>query len=124
MPEKFQFIAYPSFITLGSQIFSFIEPLFYLNIFLLLFIFVLNLNKTEFFSRCLKRTGEFSFGIFLIEVFFLTSVTIMLEKINFTSYNYLFYPIVFLSTLLLSVVSILVIRKIPFSQYIIGKIRD
>ena len=124
IPEKIQFIAYPSFITFGSQFFSFIEPLFYLNIFLLLFIFVLNLNKTEFFSRCLKRIGDFSFGIFLIEVFFLILVTIILEKINFTSYNYLYYPIVFLSTLLLSVVSIIVIRKVPFSQYIIGKIRD
>lgn len=124
IPEKIQFIELPSFIIIGSWIFSFIEPLFFLIIFLLLFVLVLNLNTTEFFSRYLKRIGDFSFGIFLVEVFFLTSVTIILGKINFTPYNYLYFPVVFLSTLLLSIVTIMVIRKVPFSQYIIGKIRD
>ena len=123
-PKYIQFIGSPSFIIIGSQIFSFFEPIFYCIIFLLFFIFVLNLNENKIFSKCLKRIGDLSFGIFLIDVLFFTFITIILEKVNFTCNNYLYYLIVFFFTLILSIVSILLIRKLPFSQYIIGKIRD
>jgi len=123
-PEYIQSIGSPSFITLGTRIFSFFEPVFYGIIFLLLFVLVLNLDETEFFSKCLRRLGDLSFGIFLIDVMYITLIPVIAEEFNFTFNNYLYYPIVFLSTLILSVVSILVIRKLPFSEYIVGKIRD
>jgi surface polysaccharide O-acyltransferase-like enzyme len=114
----------PALIDIGFQIFSFFEPIFYLLIFLMLFTFVLNMKKTELFSQYLKKIGNFSFGIYLIEVFFLTLLSMISGKINFTYDNYLYYPVVFSLTLLLSIMSIVLIRKLPFSQYIIGKIRD
>jgi peptidoglycan/LPS O-acetylase OafA/YrhL len=121
---KIQFNGSPSIMSIGFQVFSFFEPVFYFLIFLILFHLVLNMNRTGLFCQCLKKIGDLSFGIFLIEVFFLTLLPVILEIGNITFDNYLYYPLVLSLNLLLSISSLLLIRKIPFSQYIIGKVRD
>jgi surface polysaccharide O-acyltransferase-like enzyme len=101
-----------------------ITPLYFVLIFILCFKISLHIvsHKNEIF-KFLDKIGHYSFGIYLIHAFILYEVILQFAKLGFTWNNWLFYPVTFCLTLILSVFSVEVLRKLPHSKYIIGSTR-
>lgn len=95
---------------------------------LILIVFYLRLGAEwrtprGFFTRKLERIGEDSFGIFLTHLFFLVAFAIFLTRAGLGPNNLLFYPTLILLTLILSVWSVQVLYRLPFSTITVGKPR-
>jgi probable poly-beta-1,6-N-acetyl-D-glucosamine export protein len=73
--------------------------------------------------RVLEKIGRYSFGIYLIHAFILYAIILEFSWFGFDWNNWLFYPLTFCLTLILSIGSVDVIKKFPFSDYIIGRTR-
>lgn len=76
--------------------------------------------KDTIISRIMKELGNHSFGIYLIHMFFLRLIFKILIVINITHNNWIFYPILFLSVIILSYISTALINYMPHSNLIIG----
>jgi probable poly-beta-1,6-N-acetyl-D-glucosamine export protein len=101
-----------------------IFPLYYVVIISLCFMISLHIvsHKREVF-RLLETIGHYSFGIYLIHLFFLSEIVRVISRYGFGWNNWLFYPITFGLTIILSTLSVGMIQKLPYSSYIIGKTR-
>jgi peptidoglycan/LPS O-acetylase OafA/YrhL len=97
-------------------------PLFYLSIFLILFKISSYFSKIkdDLMPSTIYELGRLSFGIYLIHIFFLESLAGMLSYINIHATDFIFYPLIFLGTIVLSYISILVISYLPYSNLIVG----
>jgi probable poly-beta-1,6-N-acetyl-D-glucosamine export protein len=95
---------------------------------LTLIIFYLKLSTSwgeprGFLLRYLERIGEDSFGIYLVHYFFVGQFAGALELLGLSANNLLFYPVLFLLTLISSYLSVEAIYRLPLSYIIIGKPR-
>ena len=63
--------------------------------------------------RLLKDTGRFSFGIYLVHVFFIIVLTKILEPFNITFSDWIYYPIIFLCVSILSYLTCKIISFTP-----------
>ena len=98
-----------------------IEPLQYTLSFILLWkIASILLERNDLIVSLLKDIGRFSFGIYLIHVFFIIVLVRILEPFNITFSDWIFYPIIFFFVSILSYLACKIISYIPFSYYIIG----
>jgi len=80
-------------------------------------IFLFKLNRLQI----LDKLGSYSFPIYLVHAIILNLIVLLLSKIGFTWNNLLFYPCVFVLTLVLSIFSVKTFEQIPYGKYIIGK---
>lgn len=98
-----------------------LEVFYYLAIFILLFeaSYMLIEQKNKLGS-ILSVLGRHSFGIYLIHFLFITVIITQLAHFNIYSDNWIFYPILFLTTIILSLFSVKLIQYLPFSELIIG----
>jgi len=101
-----------------------VTPLYYVVIFGLCLSISLHLvsRRTRVFTL-LEKIGHYSFGIYLIHAFFLYVFVLVLPRFGFDWNNWLFYPLIFCLTLILSCLSVEFIQKLPYSKYIIGSTR-
>jgi probable poly-beta-1,6-N-acetyl-D-glucosamine export protein len=101
-----------------------IFPLYFMIIFALWFSVALHMasNKTAV-SGLLERVGHNSFGIFLVHLLFLDQIVWAISRLGFGWNTWLFYPITFGLTLILSTVSVGILQKVPYGKYIIGNTR-
>jgi surface polysaccharide O-acyltransferase-like enzyme len=98
-----------------------IEPLQYILSFILLWKISSKLiDRNNFIVRLLKDIGRFSFGIYLVHVFFIIVLTKILEPYNITFTDWIYYPIIFFCVSILSYLTCKIISFAPFSYYIIG----
>jgi surface polysaccharide O-acyltransferase-like enzyme len=98
-----------------------IEPLQYILSFILLWKIASKLiERNDLVTSLLKDIGKFSFGIYLIHVFFIMVLIRILEPLNITYSDWIFYPIIFFCVSALSYLTCKIISYIPFSYYIIG----
>jgi len=98
-----------------------IEPLQYILSFILLWKIASKLiERNNFVIRLLKDIGRFSFGIYLVHVFFIIVLTKILEPYNITFTDWIYYPIIFFCVSILSYLTCKIISYTPFSYYIIG----
>lgn len=98
-----------------------IEPLQYILCFILLWKIASKLiERNNFIVRLLKDIGRFSFGIYLVHVFFIIVLTKILEPYNITFTDWIYYPIIFFCVSILSYLTCKIISFVPFSYYIIG----
>jgi probable poly-beta-1,6-N-acetyl-D-glucosamine export protein len=98
--------------------------LYYVIIFALCLIISLHLSsgkKTRI--RILEKIGQDSFGIYLVHPFIMLVLVQVFSRFAFDWNNWLFYPVTFSLTLVLSILSVEVIRKFPYSDYVIGNAR-
>jgi len=101
-----------------------ISPLYYVSIFALFFYISLHIvNQKGMFFDLLKKIGNYSFGIYLIHVFIMTVLLQVFPRFGLDWNNWLFYPLIFCLTLTFSIISVDVIKRLPYSKYIIGSTR-
>jgi probable poly-beta-1,6-N-acetyl-D-glucosamine export protein len=105
-----------------------IWEIFYIAIstlyFTILIIIMLYISIVLFKSKQLPiidKIGLDSFAIYLVHPMILEVIVSKLSEIGFDWNNLLFYPSIFILTLILSKFSVKIIKQIPYSKYIIGK---
>jgi probable poly-beta-1,6-N-acetyl-D-glucosamine export protein len=91
-------------------------------------IFILMLHISIYLSKSKKlsfidKIGSYSFAIYLLHVIILYLLVLLFSGMNFNWNNLLFYPSVFILTLILSILTTKILKQIPHSEYIIGKIK-
>ena len=109
----------PDYFFIGPEL---IYPVFRVITFLLLFNVAGSLLKRRknFWVRVINRVGDYSFGIYLIHIFFNQSFIKFLNNYQIDYNQWVFYPTVFGVTFILSYLSIRLLSFLPFSYYLIG----
>lgn len=74
-------------------------------------------------TRYIEKIGEYSFGIYLANLFFIYVFALALTRAGLTIYSLLFYPILFFLSLISSYLTVQAIYRLPLSDVIIGKRR-
>ena len=67
--------------------------------------------------------GKYSFGIYLIHMSFLEALRNVLTCLEISSTEFIFYPLLFVSTLCLSLLSAYLLNKVPSGFLIMGKVK-
>ena len=99
---------------------SLMQPLSYLFTFALLYVLCHKLVSGKKDVKWLLTIGAYSFGIFLIHPFFQNGIMYLLQHIGITQETAVYYPVVFLSVLICSIIFVWIMQKIPGHTYIIG----
>ncbi len=98
-----------------------LEVFYYLAIFVLLFeASYMVIEQKNILGSILLTLGRHSFGIYLIHFLFITMIIAQLKQFNIYSDNWIFYPVLFLTTIILSLFSVKLIHYLPFSELIVG----
>jgi peptidoglycan/LPS O-acetylase OafA/YrhL len=98
------------------------KTLFFVSMILALLLICLDLQRQGVrFANTIKKLGELSFAIYLIQASVqYMFVYIIFPKIHLSWNNWLFYPLLFIGTLVFSCVSVIALSYLPLSTYIIG----
>lgn len=99
---------------------SLLQPLSYLFTFAFLFVISSKIISSKISGKWLLLISNYSFGIYLIHPFFLSGISYALGLIEITNLDAIYYPILYVAALLLSILFVRIIMKIPFHKYIIG----
>ncbi|KLK87179.1 hypothetical protein SZ63_11270 [Methanoculleus sediminis] len=101
-----------------------ITPFYYMTIFALCFYISLNIVSSRSTAlKWLEKIGAYSFGIYLIHAFVLYIIVLAFPRFGFDWNNWLFYPLISIITLVMSYLSVEVLQKFPYSEYLIGSTR-
>ncbi|MBP2146268.1 peptidoglycan/LPS O-acetylase OafA/YrhL [Methanofollis sp. W23] len=101
-----------------------LTPLYYVIIFLLCLALALHfVSHRSKVSAVLEKIGRYSFGIYLVHAFILCTIVPVFTRLGFDWNDWLFYPVTFVLTLVLSYLAVEVIRRVPYSTYLIGSTR-
>jgi len=114
----YRYYAIPEYFSMGAEI---VYPFLRILTFLLLFNLASSLvGKRSILSQMIYNIGNYSFGIYLIHIFFFQYIIRTLSY-NTIDYNdWVFYPSVFVTTVVLSYLAVRLISYLPYSYYIIG----
>lgn len=72
-------------------------------------------------AKFVSVLGLYSFGIYLIHARIVVVVVFILYHLGITLNNILFYPCTFMVTLVISLAAIVIVKQLPYHEYIIGK---
>ncbi|BBL65169.1 hypothetical protein MmazTMA_21460 [Methanosarcina mazei] len=102
-----------------------LDSIYFPLIFSMLSIISLNIHTNKYkYSKYLNvfsLIGKYSFGIYLIHVLYITLIgTLIFPRLGIDPYHLIFYPVLFISVLILSYFSIYLISYLPYSKIIIG----
>jgi peptidoglycan/LPS O-acetylase OafA/YrhL len=111
----------PSYFIVPDLLNSIYFPLIFAILLFKSFDFSNNINKHFNWSKIISLIGVHSFGIYLIHPIYME----IIRKLIFPHFNVdfnhpLFYPSLFISTLILSYFSVYLISYLPYSEIIIG----
>jgi Uncharacterized protein conserved in bacteria len=108
----------PPYFFIGPEL---IYPVLRVSTFLLFFNLARKLaGQKNILKKVISNLGTHSFGIYLIHIFFNQYTIRILRDFSIDYTHGLFYPIVFMSTVILSYLAVRLISCLPFSYYIIG----
>lgn len=115
----YRYNSIPAYFFMGAEL---VYPVLRITTFLLLFNLATSLvGKRSILAKVVYRIGDYSFGIYLIHIFF-NQYAIRILKNNTIDYNnWVFYPSVFVVTVVFSYLAVRLISYIPYSYYIIGR---
>ncbi|MHB8073904.1 acyltransferase [Desulfosporosinus fructosivorans] len=115
----YDYYSIPAYFFIGSEL---IYPVLRVTTFLLLLNLATSLvGKRSLLAKVIYRIGDYSFGIYLIHIFF-NQYAIKILKNNAIDYNnWAFYPIVFVITVVFSYLVVRLLSYVPYSYYIIGR---
>jgi len=114
----YRYTSIPAYFFIGAEL---VYPLLRVSTFLLLFSLAASLiGKRSILSKVVHRLGDYSFGIYLIHIFFNQYAIIVLKNNAIDYNNWPYYPIVFVTTVVSSYLAVRLISYIPFSYYFIG----
>lgn len=95
------------------------KPIYYSSIFVVLFIVSRKLiQKESFLSKILVKLGKYSFGIYLIHVFYVYIGYLILTKIGISTDKIIFYPVMLSFVLTFSYISVYCLSYFPYSTLI------
>jgi len=77
-------------------------------------------NRNNKIAEILNRLGKYSFGIYLIHVFFVVKIVTLLNALKISPYDWVFYPITFSISVVLSYMTIHFLSYLPYARYIVG----
>ena len=98
-----------------------IEVVYYPIIFILLFEISRYLMKRKnIIASSIYLLGKYSFGIYLIHVFFIRIAIKLFGYVNIDFNNWIFYPLLFIITIVLSLFSTYFISYFPYGKLIVG----
>jgi probable poly-beta-1,6-N-acetyl-D-glucosamine export protein len=97
-----------------------ISTLYFTTIFIVMLYVSLTLSKSKKLPT-IDKIGSDSFALYLVHPMILEVVVDKLSDVGFDWNNLLFYPSVFILTLILSMLSVKIIQQIPSHNYIIGR---
>jgi len=98
-------------------------PLYLILNLILLFSIICALERSKicYLQEFLKTLSKYSFGIYLIHPFFIEAVFFLIMPIlDLNVNNWLFYPILFIFALFLSLISIKILDNIPYTSIFLG----
>jgi surface polysaccharide O-acyltransferase-like enzyme len=72
-------------------------------------------------AKFVSVLGLYSFGIYLIHAHIVLVVAGNLSKLGIPVNNILFYPCTFIITLIVSLTAVVIVKQLPYHEYIIGK---
>lgn len=106
-----------------SPITNSILPLYYVLIFYIIAVLSRYLTKIpKIYSNFMYSLGKYSFGIYLIHpLYILLIANLIYPKLKIFPTQQIFYPILFISTIIFSWYNVNFIKNLPYSEYIIGK---
>ncbi|HBW38888.1 acyltransferase [Desulfosporosinus sp. BICA1-9] len=108
----------PAYFFIGAEL---IYPIFRVISFLFLYNLARDLvTKRSVLAKLVHNIGVYSFGIYLIHIFFNQSMIKLLKNHNIQYDDWIFYPIVLVMTLIFSYVSVRLISFLPYSYFMIG----
>ncbi|WP_199241674.1 acyltransferase [Desulfosporosinus sp. Sb-LF] len=108
----------PAYFLMGAEL---IFPILRISTFLLLFNLARNLvGKRNSLEKAIYKLGDYSFGIYLIHIFFNQYAIRILRNHSIGYSNWIFYPLVFSVTLIISYLAVRLISYLPISYYVIG----
>ncbi|MDP4127969.1 MAG: acyltransferase [Bacillota bacterium] len=115
----YRYSAIPPYFFMGPEL---IYPFLRLAAFLLFFNLARNLiGHRSILAKVISNLGTYSFGIYLIHIFFNQYVIKILRNYYTIDYtNWTFYPVVFGVTVIFSYLAVRLISYLPFSYYVIG----
>lgn len=117
----YRYYTIPEYFFIGSEL---IYPILRISSFLLLFNLANYLvGKKNVVSRILNRIGEYSFGIYLIHIFFNQYTIKILKNYNIDCNNWRFFVVVFAVPVVFSYFAVRLISYLPYSYYFIGQRR-
>jgi peptidoglycan/LPS O-acetylase OafA/YrhL len=77
-------------------------------------------RRRNAWAKIMMKLGDYSFGIYLIHLFFNQTTIKVLGNHQIGPNQWTFYPIVFTVTLILSYLGVRLLSFLPFSYYLIG----
>lgn len=102
-----------------------IEPVLYVTAFVLCFkAAVLLTGNKGIITDAMSSLGKYSFGIYLIHIFFLTLLAKALGAVHIEPTGWVFYPLLFAGTLALSYAAIYLLSYLPHSMALVGVHND
>jgi len=108
----------PAYFLIGPEL---IYPFLRISTFLLFFNISCSLvGKRSVLAKVIYKIGNYSFGIYLIHIFFNQNAIKILKNHHIDYANWVFYLSVYAITVVLSYVAVRLISFIPYSYYIIG----
>lgn len=115
----YSYYSIPPYFFMGAEL---VYPVLRISTFLLLFNLAASLvGKRSILAKVVHRIGDYSFGIYLIHIFF-NQYTIRILKNNNIDYNnWVYYPSLFIVTVVFSYLAVRLISYIPYSYYIVGR---
>lgn len=114
----YDYYSIPAYFFIGSEL---IYPVLRISTFILLLNFAASLvGKRSFLAKVIYRIGDYSFGIYLIHIFFNRYAIEILINNAIDYNNWAFYPIVFVITVIFSYLAVRLISYVPYSYYLIG----
>ncbi len=104
------------------MVLSLIESIYFPLIYLIILNISLNLSTLKNkYSNIILSLGKCSFGIYLIHAFYMDIIVLIVyPHFGINGSQLIFYPALFISTALLSYISVNLIAHLPYSEIIIG----
>ena len=115
----YRFYTIPGYYFMGTEL---IYPVLRPVTFLLMYnLAVALMRKKSLLTRVIYRFGDYSFGIYLIHIFF-TQTTIDILKNSSIGYDsWGFYPIVFIASVIISYLAVRLLSFVPYNDYLLGQ---
>lgn len=114
----YDYYSIPGYFFIGSEL---IYPVLRISTFIFLLNVAANLiGKRSLLAKVIYRLGDYSFGIYLIHIFFNQYAIRILKNQAIDFNSWAFYPIVFVITVVLSYLVVRLISYFPYSYYLIG----
>ena len=109
----------PAYFFIGPEL---IYPVLRISTFLLFFNLARKLvGQRNVLEKVLSKLGNYSFGIYLIHIFFNQYAIKILKNYTIDATHWIFYPFVFGTTVILSYLAVRLMSYLPYSYYIIGQ---